>query len=379
MIVKILSILFLSFLFCFPSIAKVKSNDLSFPKHFYTSNIKACSFIGDESFKSNPTKIKIESLINLDWMNEWAKGNSRSVNHENLTTPMALFAVTTHTAIGNKDKDEINLAKNTLTKMASANILLDTISRKELKNKPRCWKNGNPEAPCWYHAYEFARDAFTNYLIIAIYLKEYLTKEELKIVDKYIKKMHKKFIKPHQFSVDDKGFYAMGNGGIPNLAYANWANDKKLAAKEFNFRFKNIEKVFYEDGYINNNSFRGYRGLWYHSYGLNSALGYLYLAKLWGAEVPETIIKKVTKTAKVLNLGIKDYEKYTSRKYDGDQLNNNYKKKNARMHTHQNAIAIDTLMKLVTGVILENDPIYLRKRKKKGIDELVGFNANCIK
>ena len=379
MIVKILSILFLSFLFCFPSIAKVKSNDLSFPKHFYTSNIKACSFIGDESFKSNPTKIKIESLINLDWMNEWAKGNSRSVNHENLTTPMALFAVTTHTAIGNKDKDEINLAKNTLTKMASANILLDTISRKEVKKKPRCWKNGNPEAPCWYHAYEYARDAFTNYLIIAIYLKEYLTKEELKIVDKYIKKMHKKFIKPHQFSVADKGFYAMGNGGIPNLAYANWANDKKLAAKEFNFRFKNIEKVFYEDGYINNNSFRGYRGLWYHSYGLNSALGYLYLAKLWGAEVPETIIKKVTKTAKVLNLGIKDYEKYTSRKYDGDQLNNNYKKKNARMHTHQNAIAIDTLMKLVTGVILENDPIYLRKRKKKGIDDTVGFNANCIK
>ena len=379
MIVKILSILFLSFLFCFPSIAKVKSNDLSFPKHFYTSNIKACSFIGDESFKSNPTKIKIESLINLDWMNEWAKGNSRSVNHENLTTPMALFAVATHTGIGNKDKDEINLAKNTLTKMASANILLDTISRKEVKKKPRCWKNGNPEAPCWYHAYEFASHAFTNYLIIAIYLKEYLTKEELKIVDKYIKKMHKKFIKPHQFSVDDKGFYAMGNGGIPNLAYAHWANDKKLAAKEFNFRFKNIEKVFYEDGYINNNSFRGYRGLWYHSYGLNSALGYLYLAKLWGAEVPETIIKKVTKSAKVLNLGIKDYEKYTSRKYDGDQNNNNYKKKNARMHTHQDAIAIDTLMKLVTGVILENDPIYLRKRKKKGIDDTVGFNANCIK
>ena len=49
------------------------------------------------------------------------------------------------------------------------------------------------------------------------------------------------------------------------------------------------------------------------------------------------------------------------------------------MHTHQNAIAIYTLMKLVTGVILENDPIYLRKRKKKGIDDLVGFNANCIK
>ena len=55
----------------------------------------------------------------------------------------------------------------------------------------------NPEAPCWYHAYEFARDAFTN-LIIATYLKENLSKEELKIVNKYIKKMHKKFIKPEE-------------------------------------------------------------------------------------------------------------------------------------------------------------------------------------
>ena len=191
---KLLGIIVLSFLFCFSAMAKVKSNDLSFPKHFYTNNIKACSFIGDESFKSNLTKNKIESLIKLDWMNEWAKGNSRSVNHENLTTPMSLFAVTTHTAIGNNDKDEINLAKNTLTKMASANFLFDTISRKELKNKPRCWKNGNPEAPCWYHAYEFARDAFTNYLIIAIYLKEYLTKEELKIVDTYIKKCTKNLL-----------------------------------------------------------------------------------------------------------------------------------------------------------------------------------------
>ncbi len=191
--------------------------------------------------------------------------------------------------------------------------------------------------------------------------------------------MHKKFIEPDAFYDEEKGFYAMGNGGIPNLAYANWLNDKDLAAKEFNFRFYQIDKLFYEDGYINNNSFRGYRGLWYHSYGLNSALGYLYLAKLWGAKIPETVITKVTKASEVLNLGITDYEKYSSRKYDGDQNNNKYKKKNARMHTHQEALAIDTLMEMMTGVKHETDYVYLQKRRSKGIDDLVGFNANCIK
>ena len=376
---KKILLVFLSFFVILSSHAKVKSKDINFPKHFYTNQIKTCSFVGSESFKSEYTRNRIESLVELDWMSEWAKGNSRSVNHENLTGPMTLFAVTTHVAIGNNDRNEINLAKEILIKMAKADILFDTISRKELKKKPRCWKDGNPESPCWYHAYEFARDAFTNYLIIAIYLKEQLTKEEFKTIDKYIKKMYKKFIQPDQFSVDDKGFYAMGNGGIPNLVYSNWTNDKKFAAKELNFRFKNIEKVFYEDGYINNNSFRGYRGLWYHSYGLNSALGYLYLAKLLGAEIPETVMKKVTKAAEVLNLGIIDYEKFSSRKYDGDQLNNNYKKKNARMHTHQDALAIDTLMEIITGVKHETDLIYLQKRSPKGIDDLIGFNANCIK
>ena len=145
--------------------AQVKSENITFPKHFYTEQIEVCLAAGNESFKSSYTKSKIESLINLDWMSEWAKGNSRSVNHENLTGPMTLFSVTTHTAIGNNDKEEINLAKNVLIQMAKANILYDTIGREELKEKPRCWKDGNPEAPCWYHAYEFARDALTNYTV----------------------------------------------------------------------------------------------------------------------------------------------------------------------------------------------------------------------
>ena len=98
-----------------------------------------------------------------------------------------------------------------------------------------------------------------------------------------------------------------------------------------------------------------------------------------GSKIPETVITKVTKASEVLNLGITDYEKYSSRKYDGDQNNNKYKKKNARMHTHQEALAIDTLMKMMTGVKHETDYVYLQKRRSKGIDDLVGFNANCIK
>ncbi len=103
---KILLTLFGIFL-CLSAEAKVKSKDISFPKHFYTDKIKSCLYVGSESFKSKYKKARIESLIRLDWMSEWALGNSRSVNHLNLTGPMSMFAVATHNAIGNNDKTDI--------------------------------------------------------------------------------------------------------------------------------------------------------------------------------------------------------------------------------------------------------------------------------
>ena len=104
--------------------------------------------------------------------------------------------------------------------------------------------------------------------------------------------MYKKFLKPFEFKKQDAEIYQMANGGASTLVYASWTNNKKLAAKEINFRFKEFDKLIYDDGYINNNSFRGYRGQWYHSYGLNITLGYVYVAELWGAKIPEKLQKK---------------------------------------------------------------------------------------
>ena len=101
---------------------------------------------------------------------------------------------------------------------------------------------------------------------------------------------------------------------------------------------------------------------------------------MWGAKVPEKIIKKLTNAGLVANLAIKDYEKFRSRPFTGEYNENiTEDPKHARKHTHQDAIGIDVLMELVTGVKLENDPIYLRKRNITGIDDTIGFNPHCIK
>ena len=379
---KILFI-FLSILFFNLSAqAQVKSKDIKFPRKFYTDKIKTCNAMPNKSFELNYYYKQVEGLIGYDWPSDHIKNsNSLTVKHEKITVPIKIFLTATHNAISEGDKKSIEKAKKLLIDLAKADTLYDSISIEGLKSKPKCWANNNPNSPCWYHQYEFARGVFSNYMIGALWLKSELNDDEFKIVNKYIKKMYKKFLKPVEFEKKDSGIYQMANGGASILIYASWTNNKKLAAKEINFRLKEFDKLIYEDGYINNNSFRGYRGQWYHSYGLNIALGYVYIAELWGAKIPNKLKSKLVNSSKVANLAITDWKKFKSREYKGENINKISDPSNAIKHTHQMAIGIDKLMEVVTGIRLENDPVYLQKRNyhlKDGIDDLIGFNPNCI-
>ena len=379
-----LRILFVFILLSGNAFAKVKSKDISFPGKYYTKEIKTCSAIPkDKSFSNKSTIDTVRSVVGFDWSAHHTKySNSILVDHTAITKPIKVMIAASHIAIGEKNQINVNIAKDLLLEIAKANTLYNSISYKELKKKGKCWKDNNPKAPCWYHEYEFAGQWFGNYMISAVMLKSELNKEEFKIVNNYIKKMYKKFLKPIQFKKNDKGFYAMANGGLSTLVYASWTEDKKLAANEINHTLKQIDKLFYDDGYINDNSFRGLRGQWYHSYGVDIALGYIYIAELWGANVPKNIHEKLSNSAKVVNLAITDPEKFLERKNpNGLARNRITDPKKATPHTHQMAIAIDTLMEIVTGIKLEHDPIYIRKRKMHtpdGIDDLIGFNPNCI-
>ena len=378
---KILLIL-LSFFVFVPTQAKIKSEDINFPGKFYTDKIETCETMEDITMSSRLFSdiFRVKGFVGYDWHSDHQKNStSLTVKHENITEPIKILMLLAHNALSNKDQYNIKEAKDLLIEIAKADTLYNSIGPKGLKDKPKCWKNGNVNAPCWYHEYEFAKGVFGNYMITAIWLKSELDEKEFTIVNSYIKKMYKKFLKPKEFEPSDRGFYQMANAGISTLVYASWTDDKKLAAKEINFRFKEIDSLFYDDGYINNNSFRGVRAQWYHSYGLNPALAYVYIADLWGAKVPDVIIKKLTNASLVVNLAIKDYETFRAREFTGEYNENiSEDPKHARKHTHQDSMGIDKLMKLVTGVTLENDPIYLEKRNITEIDDTIGFNPHCL-
>ena len=379
---KKIFLIFLFLLLSFSAQAKIKSKDIKFPGKFYTNKIKSCEVMEDITMGSRLFSdiFRVKGFVGYDWHSDHQKNStSLTVKHENITEPIKILMLLAHNSLSNKDQYNIKEAKDLLIEIAKADTLYDSIGPKGLKDKPKCWKNGDVNAPCWYHEYEFAKGVFGNYIITAIWLKSELDEKEFKIVNSYIKKMYKKFLKPKEFEPSDRGFYQMANAGITTLVYASWTDDKKLAAKEINFRFKEIDNLFYDDGYINNNSFRGVRAQWYHSYGLNPALAYVYIADLWGAKVPDAIIKKLTNASLVVNLAIKDYDTFRAREFTGEYNENiSEDPKHARKHTHQDSIGIDKLMKLVTGVTLENDPIYLEKRNITEIDDTIGFNPHCL-
>ena len=381
---KFLVIVVLGLLLSGNAYAKVKSKDITFPGKFYTKEIKSCSALPNNvKFDNAETFKTIEDVVGFDWAKFHTEtGTSLIVNHDVITVPGKLMLTAIQHAIANNNQTNLDRGKDLLLRIAKADTLYNSISYEELQKKPRCWVNNDPDSPCWYHEFEFAGQTFGNFMIAAIYLKSEFNEKELKEMNRYIDKMYKKFLKPIQFRKNDKGFYAMANGGLSTLVYASWTNNKKLAAKEINHTFNEIDSLFYKDGYINDNSFRGLRGQWYHSYGVNIALGYVYIAKLWGAKVPEKVQNKLVNSAKVVNLAITDPDKFAERKNPNGKARNRIKNKNsATPHTHQMAIAIDTLMEIVAGIELEHDPIYLSKRKMHipdGTDDLIGFNPNCI-
>ena len=360
----------------------VKASDINFPGNFYTKEIEFCSAMkGTPTFNDSRSINRVKGLIGYDWHADW-EANSISISPKpnNITEPMSKLMSATHNAIANDNQANIKIAKNLLIDLAKADTLYNSIGYNEVRKKPMCYAGGDINAPCWAHQYSFASDVFSNYMITALWLKDELNEQEFKIVNQYINKMYKKFLKPKEFQKEEQGFYGMANGGMSILVYASWANNQKLAAEEINHRFQEMDSLFYEDGYINNNSFRGARAQWYHSFGLNVGLGYVYIAKLWGAEIPEKLHNKLVKASEVTNLAITDWDEFTSRKYSGTQHNKISSKDSARYHTNHMAFALDTLMEIITGVELGIDTVYLQKRKYHmlfGIDEMIGFNPNC--
>ena len=191
---KKIFILFFFLLLSFPAQAKIGSEDIKFPGKFYTDKIESCETMEDITMSSRLFSdiFRVKGFVGYDWHSDHQKNStSLTVKHENITEPIKILMLLAHNALSNKDQYNIKEAKDLLIEIAKADTLYDSIGPKGLKGKPKCWKNGDVNAPCWFHEYEFAKGVFGNYMITAIWLKSELDEKEFKIVNSYIKKCTK--------------------------------------------------------------------------------------------------------------------------------------------------------------------------------------------
>lgn len=373
---------------------KFNVNEPAFSSYFYSDNAGSVGCTEADHVPNFDTlketlahrSVGVGSVVGYDWEADHRKNsNSLTVNHDAISYPARQLFSIAQIAKSSNDIELIETSKRLILDIAKADTLSNTMTVSEVRSKgKRCYDGkGNTKAVCNFHSPQFAMQFMGNYMVSASLLWSHFSASERDIVLSYSDRMYQAYVRP-VFNSLRKGktdFSQMGNGGIAVLAYAYLKKDSLLAQKTFNQLFQNINNVFLSDGYIKGTSFRGVRGFWYHTYGVNSALAILHLARQWKVEIPEKILAKVTASANLINLGIADLRKFESRKSPtGKPKNASYNLKDARPHVHQMAIAINELSQSAVGVFLNTakDRIYVRKSKgEHPSDFTIGFNPKC--
>ena len=415
---KILGIMVLSLLLSGSSYAK--KNDIIIPKYFFANELtkETCPLEGVHSHgswgktyweldlaithvskKKNPelqgnNYDHLMKLTEYDWNKDHElRSNSVYVKHEKHSNRMALLHGAIVTAIiDNKMEEHGPIIAEVMVAWAEAGVMLNTLTNEEISRLKKqgkaetCYGGGKAKGdkPCLSHRPHEAQIYGGTYTQQAYLMRDQFTKEQFKIIDKYIDALYTKYIEPHTLSElrGPKGFIQMADGTISVLAYLAWKDKPEEVAKWIKRGIKKANKVVYKDGYIHNNSFRGVKDVWYHSQGVNNLLGLYAIAELWGyKKFPKKLKKKIDKTVDVLNLGLTDVKTYRKRK-DPKQLQNHTKEqKDAAYHTHQMAISLDWLIEKYTDrdhTIVANDRMWKSKKSAYFVDRNFGFEPKCM-
>ena len=407
------------------------AKNISIPQYFFADSInQSCLMSGYHehlSFrkKRSPLFLDLTKEDNFQWMDKlkyynWKgdhdkRSDSLDVYMEQLTNRMNFLNATLDNAIIKGRLDgQAKLAVKLLVAYAENNLMLDSTSIPEIKEMQkkgtfdRCYKGkGNTKAVCHWHTAQEASRFAGQITIAALKVQPFMDKASSEIIGNYLKSLYEKFSQPWQDNHGKRwkkqkqvGFYQMGYGSFSVLAYAAYTQDKNLAYKTFEETYNYIDKRLLEDGFIVNNSFRGVRGYWYHTLGLNNILGFVALAEEWNYPLIDDFKLRISKAVDQMGLGARDINAYHAQwidkfntktyrlKFAGRDIyvgNSSLDEKDARYHIHQHAPFIDYLSKRYTDAdvsFFNQEVIGVKtwKDKKRGsyYDRMLGFNPKCI-
>ena len=394
---------------------KYIDNTIKIPKYFFanTLNKKSCSLKGvhgDGSWGEKYSEMELTLLneknyaymmkfSNYDWQKvHGERSNSLNVDHSEHTSRLALLHGTIiNSIISETISEESKKITEIMTAWADAGVFLNTLTlddTKKLKEQGKtpqlCYGGGKGDihAECLPHRILEAHIYGASFMINAFLVKDYFSTQQFKIIDHYIDTLYTKYVFPWAYKhLQDKGswdraFTQMAEGSIAVLAYLAWKNKPEESYVWIKRAIDKANRVIYEDGYINNNSFRGVRDVWYHSQGVNNLIGLIAIADIWGySNFPEETKQKIYKTVDILNLGLTDVKKYRERKDPNGLKNFSKDQMYAAYHVHQMAISIDWLIDNYTdrdSSVVKKDYMWKAKKSQFFVDRNFGFEPKCM-
>ena len=356
-----------------------------FPKDFFVEKIKGNSCYGSGAWNQEPLsngmfdlliQDEVSKLTSIDSKTLEDTSTSLTVNHDYISRKWALLLDLTYDAVASENQSKIEAVKDILVSMAKNRVLLGATKPEE--HDGQCWKDGNQNAKCKIHFSLHSGYTFVAAMISAIVLEEHITAQEKKMLDEYFSESYERYIRPLTLGqLKSKGLYEFADYGIGVLAYARWTKDEKLAKLELKRRYFSFLQKIEDDGFLKENSYRGYRGYWYHTLGVEGVFAYSMIARNFGVDffnmplLKAKFSKIVEKTVQG-NSDVLLFEKLPKR-----GKNRITDKSKARPHMHQLAINLPTVLENEFKVTIVQNPIYLRKSKDETVSRFVGFNADC--
>jgi hypothetical protein len=351
------------------------------PKYFIAESLgQACTRDAQGRPRSlNSAKRALDNLFrnHQAYVDRLNQSTALSVYHDAYSANWKPVLFNSYAAAAANDIALVRTILDGLSQIAAARLYLN---EKGLKTKSqvkgvRCYAKG-PNSPCPSHTPRFVARMYSNLLISAAVLQSFMTEQDRKIIIPWLKAGYHKFVLPEVKSKQD-GIYDFANNGLAQLAYAALIDDKALARRELSARKQLFKKAIQNSGYIRNNSYRGVRALWYHTYGLDPALSYALVAREWGqdffkdSQLGPKFRAAIQKTA----LGVTNYAAFRSVGNRGDSFSTD--KRDMIASVHQYALNLPLIAKKEFGISLPLDGRYRKLSRLESYSTTSGLLAKC--
>ena len=356
--------------------APALAQNLTFPGDFFVDRISgsACSrfyspgrLSSDLSYISGIKQARLNST------------NSVTIDHDQLSKRWTRLLEVSMGVAARSDAAAARRIIATMTDIAAANALLDAPSL-TIAKKTKCWDGGSGKSICLMHVVSHTGYTAIAMLYSAIMLEEYIAPDQRKVLDAYFKRMNGKFLAPiaKEFA-KGRGLYEFTDNGLGVLAYARWTRNERMAARELKARKSAFARKIAPDGMIKENSYRGYRGYWYHTLGAESALGYALVARSFGHDFFND--RKIGPRLRALAIqtvnGGANYNAFLQESLKGGS-DNKIRDKNLEIpHMHQFAVNLPLIVRQEYGWPVQTARGYRSKGSSETISRLIGFNADC--